>query len=158
MGGRSSSFRAKKSGGMTKQKKQSAGDIREKEKLKNQTRSWVEIGAGDTMPTTTTYERFEKRNARYWDQKWREHVAEEERIEAAKSPAQKRQEKNLSLESVARHREKINKIKRRINARGGALDLNGKRTQVPMMPMPELRHLSREEINKVKKNIRRKKE
>lgn len=153
MGGRNSSFNSRKSSGGAM-----PSEGKKVTQQQNENHSWVQTPPGVDQPMTSTYERFEKRNARYWDQKWREHVAEEERIEAAKSPAQKRQEKNLSLESVARHREKVNKIKRRINARGGALDLNGKRTQVPMMPMPELRHLSREEINKVKKNIRRKKE
>lgn len=147
MGGRSSSFRKKSGGSVPSESKKTT-------QQQNVNHSWVQTPPGVDQPTTSTYERFEKRNAREWDQRWREHVAEEERIEAAKSPAQKRQEKNLSLESVARHREKINQSKRRINARRAA---RGEKERLPMYSMPELRHLSREEINRVKKNARRKK-
>lgn len=151
MGGRSSSFR-KHSGGS---KPASEKPNRQEQQYENH--SWIRTPPGVDQPMTSTYERFVKRNAREWEQRWREHVAKEERIEAAKPASQKRFEKNLELEHQAKRWGHVNRFRKKVNKKGGIKSNDGKKTILPMAPMPPVRHLSREEVNRVKKNARRKK-
>lgn len=150
MGGRSSSFRKKSGGSVSSESKKTT-------QQQNVNHSWVQTPPGVDQPTTSTYERFAKRNAREWDQRYREYIAEQERIKAAESPAQKRLGKNFDLEHEAKRWGHVNRFRRKVNKKGGIKDINGNREILPMAPMPSIRYLSREEVNRVKKNVRRKK-
>lgn len=105
--------------------------------------SWLDT-RGHPQPVTTTWERWQRRNARRWREEY-------EKAQNNYTPSELRANSNALLRKRAKEIGHGNRFRARVNAKGG---LNGEKLPGPAAMPHVIRHLSRSEINRVRANVK----
>lgn len=137
--------------------KKSKGTTRwEKEEKYQPNNEWLKTAPGATPPTTSTYERWYRRNQRYWMGQFERARADAERRLAERTPEEKRRDENFKIREKAEKVAHVNRFRKRHNASVESGKYNGKK--LPMRAFPTtIRHLSKKQIESVKRNSKKKK-